>query len=84
MVERMQALWETAKENVGFILVCLVIFAAIFLIAWLSERPLQIKRPKSRAAYIAYIAMFSAISGVLMIFEIPLFFAPEFYKLDLS
>ena len=84
MVERMQALWETAKENVGFILVCLVIFAAIFLIAWLSERPLQIKRPKSKAAYIAYIGMFSAISGVLMVFEIPLFFAPEFYKLDLS
>ena len=28
--------------------------------------------------------MFSALAGVIMLFEIPLFFAPSFYKMDLS
>lgn len=30
------------------------------------------------------IAMLSAVSVILMLFEIPLFFAPSFYKIDLS
>ncbi|MGM9526566.1 MAG: ECF transporter S component, partial [Peptococcaceae bacterium] len=30
------------------------------------------------------IAMLSAVAGVLMLFEAPLWFAPSFYKLDLS
>ena len=30
------------------------------------------------------IAMLSAVAGVLMLFETPLWFAPPFYKLDLS
>ena len=32
----------------------------------------------------AMIGMFSAIATVLMLFEVPLPFAPPFYKLDLS
>jgi riboflavin transporter FmnP len=42
------------------------------------------KRFKSRPKYIAYVGLFSAIAAVLMLFEIPLFFAPGFYKIDLS
>ena len=33
---------------------------------------------------IAFVGMFGAIASVLMFFEIPLFFAPSFYKIDLS
>ena len=36
------------------------------------------------ARRISYIAMFSVIAAVLMFFEIPLFFAPSFYEIDLS
>ena len=36
------------------------------------------------AKTISFIAMFSAIASVLMLIEIPLFFAPSFYKIDLS
>ncbi len=39
---------------------------------------------KSRVRAVAVIGVLSAISAVLMLIEIPLFFAPEFYKLDLS
>ena len=34
--------------------------------------------------YITYTAIFAALAGVLMLLEIPLFFAPGFYKMDLS
>ena len=34
--------------------------------------------------YITQIAAMSAIAGVLMMFEMPLWFAPGFYKMDLS
>ena len=33
---------------------------------------------------ITKIALLSAAAGVLMLFEAPLWFAPRFYKLDLS
>jgi len=33
---------------------------------------------------VAFIAMFASIGGMLMLLEIPLFFAPGFYKMDLS
>jgi len=72
-------------ENVAFILVCLAIFAALFLLALGFERLLVKNRKKfSDTHYITYTAVLSAVAGVLMLFEIPLFFAPSFYKLDLS
>ena len=77
---------ETAKENLGFIAVCLGIFTGLFLLAFLFERFI-IKERRRRLAdtrYITYVGVFSAMAGVLMLLEIPLFFAPSFYKLDLS
>jgi len=39
----------------------------------------------SKVRYVAYVGMFSAISGLLMYLEFPLLFvAPDFYKLDFS
>lgn len=39
---------------------------------------------KATVHYITKVAILTAISAVIMLFEIPLFFAPGFYKLDLS
>ena len=81
----MRELWNNAKDNVGFLLVCAAVFAAFFLLAKLYEKLfVPQKRKISGAKYTAFVGMFSAIAGVLMLFEIPLFFAPGFYKMDLS
>ncbi len=75
---------ESIKENLSFILISLLIFAALFAIALCCEKALKMKKKTSGARKVAFIAMFGAMAGVLMLFEIPLFFAPGFYKLDLS
>ena len=72
-------------ENIKFILTCLGIFAAIMLVAWLLQKKLcRAIKPLSSTHYITYTAMFATMAGVLMLIEIPLPFAPPFYKIDLS
>lgn len=72
-------------ENLQFFLVSAAVFALILGFAVLAERHLCKDRKQfSNTHYISYTAIFSAISGVLMLMEIPLFFAPGFYKLDIS
>ena len=76
---------QTAKENLTFLLTCLGIFAALVLAAWLAQHFLaKDRRSISSARRISYVAMFAAFAAVLMFLEIPLFFAPSFYKIDLS
>lgn len=76
---------QTARENLSFLLICLVVFIGLVLVARLAEKFL-IKQPQrlSSARSIAYIAILSAIAAALMFLEIPLFFAPSFYEIDLS
>ena len=72
-------------ENLQFFLVSAAVFALILGLAVLAERHLCKDRKQfSNTHYISYTAIFSAISGVLMVMELPLFFAPGFYKLDIS
>ena len=72
-------------ENLKFILTCLAIFAGLVLLAAGFERLLVKDRKRlSDTHYITYTAIFSCMAGVLMLVEIPLFFAPSFYKIDLS
>ena len=72
-------------ENLQFFLVSAAVFALILGLAVLAERHLCKDRKQfSNTHYISYTAIFYAISGVLMLMEIPLFFAPGFYKLDIS
>lgn len=72
-------------ENLTFVLSCVLIIAAIFIVALLFEKYVCHDRKSfSSTHYISYTAMFACMSGVLMLIEIPLFFAPGFYKLDLS
>jgi riboflavin transporter FmnP len=76
---------QTLRDNLGFIGICLAIFAALFVIALLYERlAMKNRRKLSSTHFVTYTAIFSALAGVLMVLEIPLFFAPVFYKIDLS
>ena len=55
------------------------------LLAWGGERLVMKKRHRLNTAHtITTVGMLAAISGVLMVIELPLFFAPPFYKLDFS
>lgn len=73
------------KENLTFVVTCVVVIAALLLMAKLFEKYVcRDFRNTTGSRKIAYIAMFSALGGVLMLLEIPLFFAPGFYKMDLS
>ena len=84
-METLKKTFESAKDNLGFLLVCLLVFAGLFLLAYLSEMLLVKNRKKmSDTHYISYTAIFSTMAAVLMLLEIPLPFAPPFYKLDLS
>ena len=80
----MTELLQTAQKNLGFLALSLLIAAAIVLLARLAEYKLHNRRGLSAAHRVSFIAMFSALAAVLMLLEIPLFFAPSFYKLDLS
>ena len=81
----MHGLWEQMKANLGFVLVCIGIIAALFLVAKLIERFLPDKRVVSPARRLCIIAICAAIAAVLHMLDFPLLFlAPEFYKLDFS
>ena len=72
-------------EDLKFFFVCAMTFAWIVLLALLSERFLSRDRKKLFTThYISYTAIFACMAGILMTLEIPLFFAPAFYKLDFS
>lgn len=81
-------LGSALAENVIFVFEFLAIIAVMFLIAYAIEKAVMKKNEdKSRiltTKKIAVVGVFSAISAVLMLFEIPLPFAPSFYKLDFS
>ena len=73
----MHTFLETLSENAQFVLLCLGITAGVLLLAWVSEKLVMRRRHRLNAAHtITTIAMLAAISGVLMVIEIPLFFAP--------
>ena len=72
-------------ENLGFVFACVATIAGLILLAAVLEKFVcKDRKPFSSTHYISYTAMFACMAGVLMLIEIPLFFAPGFYKLDLS
>jgi len=81
----MNELFQSVKENLSFLAVCLLVFLMLYLVAWLFEKYiLKTVKQVTPARRISYIAMFSVIAAILMFFEIPLFFAPSFYEIDFS
>ncbi|MCM1174382.1 MAG: ECF transporter S component [Blautia sp.] len=84
----MSGLLQSIQENVIFLLQFLAVVIGLFLAAYAAEK-YAAKRAKMTGRIlstrkIAMIGMFSAIAAVLMLFEIPMPFAPGFYKLDFS
>ena len=72
-------------ENLKFFAVCAAVIAAMLLLAAAAEKHICRDRKKLGSThYVTYTAVFAAMAGVLMTFEIPLFFAPSFYKFDFS
>lgn len=84
----MEKFIENVKDNVVFFTEFLAVVAALFLVAYLAEKYAQKKAGVKEKIFttrkIAMIGMFSAIASVLMLFEFPMPFAPDFYKLDFS
>ena len=81
----MQELFIQLKDNLGFVLVCGIIVAALSLLAKFTERFMPEKRTVSAARRVSIIGICAAIATVLHMLDFPLLFmAPEFYKLDFS
>jgi len=81
----MDTLWSTIRENLGFVLVCMVVVAGLSLLAKFAENHIGTKRDVSAARRVSIIGICSAIATVLHMLDFPLvFMAPEFYKLDFS
>ena len=76
---------DSVAQNISFVVVCLVVVALCFAVAFLSER---IADRGSKSVFttrtVVVIGLFSAISTILFMFDFPVFFAPGFYKLDFS
>jgi riboflavin transporter FmnP len=76
-------------DNVTFVLEFLALVAAVVIIAVFAEKLIAKKNnTKGRilsTRKIAMIGMFSAVAGILMLFEVTIpFIAPTFYKIDIS
>ena len=82
----MQNLWNSLKDNLFCVLICLLISALVFGLALLCEKlsPAEEKSSASPLRRITVTALSSALAAVLMLLDFPLFFAPSFYKLDFS
>ena len=73
------------SENLGFVLMCIAIVAALGVGAKVTERYLSGIRQVSTARRVSIVGICAAIATVLHILDFPLLFlAPEFYKLDFS
>lgn len=76
---------SSLKENLSFVIVSLTLTLLMVAIAKVAETMMKLRKdPRLRTRKITCIAIFSAIAGVLMVFDFALPFIPSFYKLDLS
>lgn len=77
--------WNLVKENLSFVIGCIVIVTALALAAKFVERFLPERRNVTPARRTAIIGICAAIATVLHMLDFPLLFlAPGFYKLDFS
>ena len=81
----MSKLLATLQENFLFVVVCVLIIAALSLLSHFTERFLPAKRKVSTARRVSIVGICGALAAVLHMLDFPLLFlAPEFYKLDFS
>lgn len=88
MEEKMDQFIKNIVENVTFVLEFLGIVAALIVVALVAEKLIAKKNGTMEKAITtrktAMIGMFSAVAGILMLLELPMPFAPFFYKIDAS
>ncbi|WP_044913879.1 MULTISPECIES: ECF transporter S component [unclassified Butyrivibrio] len=81
-------LLASIAENTLLVAIFLMLIVAMFIAARIAENYVSKKTGDSSGTMstrkLVIIGIFSAISAVLMLFEIPMPFAPSFYKLDIS
>ncbi len=81
-------LLASIAENTVLVAVFILLIVAMFVAARIAENYVAKKTGEGNAGMntrkMVIIGIFSAISAVLMLFEVPMPFAPSFYKLDLS
>ena len=82
---------SSAKDNISFILVSLVMIGVVYFVAFGCEKIIEKKNgikfssDKTKINKLVIMAMFSAVAAVLMYVEFPItFIAPSFYEMDLS
>lgn len=84
----MKDLGSKVAENMVFVAEFAALVFVIFLIAYLVEKRIHIKNHDTERILstrkISLVGLFAAVSAVLMVLEIPVPFAPPFYKIDLS
>ena len=83
-----KSLLQNVSENAGYVGGILAIIAGLFVLAVIFEAVARKKNGETGKVFttrkIVMCGMFAALSGVIMLFEIPMPFAPSFYKLDFS
>lgn len=86
-----QGTLSSAKDNISFILVSILMIVVVYLIALGCEKVIEKRNnykfssEKTKINKLVVMAMLSAVAAVLMYVEFPLtFVAPSFYELDLS
>ena len=82
---------SSAKDNISFILVSLVMIVVVYFVAFGCEKIIEKKNgikfssDKTKINKLVIMAMFSVVAAVLMYVEFPItFIAPSFYEMDLS
>lgn len=84
----MNGLLESVKQNVASVLEFAAVIVVLFVVAVLLEKAAQhkrgVKEPLFDTRKMAVVGMFSALATIIMLFEVPVFFAPPFYELDFS
>ena len=82
---------SSAKDNISFILVSILMIVIAYLVALGCEKLIEKKNDykfsseKTKINKLVLMAMLSAVAAILMYVEFPLtFVAPSFYELDLS
>ena len=84
----MNDLGSKVADNMLFVAEFAGLVFVIFLIAYLVEKRLHLKNHDTERILstrkIALVGLFAAVSAVLMVLEVPVPFAPPFYKIDLS
>lgn len=88
-MENLNKLANVAKDNVGFLLLSVLVVAVIIISAYSAEvliaRKTGVKRREDlKVRRMTIIAVLSAIAVILMLFEFPLWFVPGFYQMNFS